>query len=266
MLEYKLINNNKKELVIIFQSAGRITTELFEKIISNNVDLSEVKKAHESYSWYKLKENKYVDYLYLEDFYSKSYGWYMFDEGKSIIDRLNMQLEQFIIKNGYKRVTAFGSSKGGTGALLYGIKNPYIDNVFSVVPQIHSVQYIDTYFKKYKKLFFPDSCLETEEYFNNIFYNENIYCEENYKNTKVYIYTGVGDEQFQEALHFNTFLGKKSIDNNIIINSSHKKHTPIVMDNVPFVRSALKIIHNRDVLRGPRLFNVDRRSYILKDK
>ncbi|WP_201627273.1 hypothetical protein [Psychrobacter immobilis] len=266
MIKYKLINNNRKELVIVFQSAGRITLELFDKIINNDVELSEVKKAHEKYSWYKLKENTYVDYLYLEDFYSKSYGWYMFDEGNSIIDKLNLHLERFIIDNKYKKVTAFGSSKGGTGALLYGIKNPYINRVFSVVPQIHSVQYIDTYFEKYKKLFFPKDDIDNEEYFNNIFYNEDLYCEENYRNTSVYIYTGVGDEQFQAALDFNNFLGKKNIDNNIIINSSQKKHTPIVMDNVPFVRSALKIIHNGDVMRGPRLFNVDRRSYILKDK
>lgn len=266
MFKYKLINNNKKELVVVFQSAGRITTDLFEKIINNTAKTSEIKEAHEHYSWYKLKENKYVDYLYLEDFYSNSYGWYMFDEGESIIDKLNKQLKDFIMLHGYENVTAFGSSKGGTGALLYGIKNPLINNVFSAVPQIHAVKYIDTYFKRYKELFFPEKSIKTENYFNNIFYNENIYSEESYKDTNIYIYTGVGDEQFQEALDFNIFLSTKNINNNVIINSSQKRHTPIVMDNIPFIRSALKIIHSRDVLKGPRLFNIDRRSYILNDK
>ncbi|MBO1218482.1 hypothetical protein [Mammaliicoccus sciuri] len=265
-MEYKLVSNNKKDLIIIFQSAGRIPKETFEKILRNDVSKSEVKKLHEKYTWFKFSEYDYVDYLYLEDFYSSSYGWYMFDAGHSIIDELNKELYDFIIKNEYKNVTAYGSSKGGTGALIYGIKNKLINNVFSLVPQIHAVDYIDKKLSDYKKLFFPDGDKKTENYFNSIFFNPDMYNEKNCENTNIFLYTGVGDEQFNETLEFNKYLNNKNINNNIIINSSLKKHNEIVMDNVPFVRSALKLIALRKEMKGPRLYNIDDNILILRDK
>ncbi|PTJ59741.1 hypothetical protein BU006_06260, partial [Mammaliicoccus sciuri] len=78
--------------------------------------------------------------------------------------------------------------------------------------------------------------------------------------------TGVGDEQFNETLKFNKYLNDKNINNNIIINSSLKKHNEIVMDNVPFVRSALKLIALRKEMKGPRLYNIDDNILILRDK
>ncbi|WP_192978114.1 hypothetical protein [Mammaliicoccus vitulinus] len=265
-MDYKLVNNNKKDLIIIFQSAGRIPKETFERITNNDVSKDEVKKLHEKYTWFKFSEFDYVDYLFLEDYYSKSYGWYMFDSGRSIIEELNKELHEFISKKNYKNVTAYGSSKGGTGALIYGIKNPLINNVFALVPQIHAVDYIDQKLSAFKKLFFPNDDKTTENYFNNIFFNEELYQESNYRNTNIYVYTGVGDEQFNEALKFNKYLNDKNINNNIIINSSLKRHNEIVMDNVPFVRSALKLVALEKVMKGPRLYNIDDNILILKDK
>ncbi|CAG7914649.1 hypothetical protein SSCS72_02450 [Mammaliicoccus sciuri] len=65
----------------------------------------------------------------------------------------------------------------------------------------------------------------------------------------------MGDEQFNETLGFNKYLNEK-INNNIIINSSLKKHNEIVMDNVPFVGSALKLIALRKEMKGPRLYTI----------
>ncbi len=265
-MEYKLINHGKKDLIIIFQSAGRIPKDSFDKILKNEISSEEIREFHKSYTWFKFCKYEFVDYLFIEDYYSNSYGWYMFDSGTSIIDNLNKEIYEFISKNNYKTVTAFGSSKGGTGALIYGIRNPLINNVFSLVPQIKSVDYIDKWLSPYKKLFFPQKNEEIENYFNDIFFNPELYQEKNYVNTNIYLYTGVGDEQFTEALLFNMYLNDKEINNNIIINSSLKKHNEIVMDNVPFVRSALKLIALKEIVKGPRLYNIKENIQILKDK
>jgi len=265
-MDYKLVDNNQNELIIIFQSAGRIPKETFERLLNGNVSKEEIKSLHEKYTWFKFSEYDYVDYLFIEDYYSNSYGWYMFDKGESIIDELNQELTDFITKKNYKKVTAYGSSKGGTGALIYGIKNPLINNVFALVPQIHAVDYIDRKLSPYKKLFFPNTDNNIENYFNNILFNDDFYKDTNYLNTTIYIYTGMGDEQFKETLKFNQYLKKIDVDNNIIINTSMKKHNEIVMENVPFVRSALKLIALNKTMKGPRLLNIDDDILLLKDK
>ncbi|PTJ55382.1 hypothetical protein BU006_13515, partial [Mammaliicoccus sciuri] len=82
-------------------------------------------------------------------------------------------MEEFNI---YKEhVVLYGGSKGGMGALIYGIKNKLINNVFSLVPQIHAVDYIDKKLSDYKKLFCPDGDKRTESYFNSIFFNPDMY-------------------------------------------------------------------------------------------
>lgn len=266
MIKGKLINNNSKTLTIVFQSAGRISSELFDRIYKKENVKEEVENAHKKYTWFKFSNASYSDFYFIEDYYSQSYGWYMFDEGKSIINELNEDLTNLIIENGYTNVTTFGSSKGGTAALLYGLLNPHIDNVFSLVPQIHVVDYINLRLAKYKKLFFPKQDEEIESYFDNIFFNENLYKNLSLKSTNIYFYTGVNDEQFDDLLTLNQKLDNRNCNNNIIINTSLKKHNGIVMENVPFVKSALEIITKKNFLKGPRLKRINSNTLLLKDK
>lgn len=156
--------------------------------------------------------------------------------------------------------------KGGTAALLYGLINPYINNVFSLVPQVHVVKYIDNKLSKYKSLFFPLNYEEKEDYFENIFFNQDLYIEENFTNTNIYFYTGVNDEQFEDLLELHQLLDSKQCNNNIIINTSLKTHNRIVTENVPFIKSALKIITNHRFMRGPRLKRINNNVLLLKDK
>lgn len=130
MIKGKLINNNSRNLVIVFQAVGVLSKEDFEEIINNRVTQDEVSIKHQKYSWYKFGNVDYADYFFIEDRFSSSYGWYMIDSGKSVINEFNKELEKFIVENGYNSVTAFGSSKGGSGALLYGLINPRINRVF----------------------------------------------------------------------------------------------------------------------------------------
>ncbi|AYU54380.1 hypothetical protein [Staphylococcus debuckii] len=266
MLKGLLVNNNSKNLTIIFQSAGRISKDLFERILNGSASYEEVKSAHEKYTWFKFSNYKYSDYYFVEDYFSQSYGWYMFDGGKSIINEFNEELSRFIKDRGYKNVTTYGSSKGGTAALLYGLINPNINNVFSLVPQVYTIKYINLKLSKYKRLFFPKDNPENEEYFDKIFFNEEIYSDKVISDTNIYIYTGINDEQFEDLLPLHQLLDKKVCNNNIIINSSMKGHNNIVMDNVPFINSALKIITLNQVMKGPRLKRVNSNVLLLKDK
>ena len=262
----KLIDNNSSNLTIIFQSAGRISIELFDNILEGKAETNEVKKAHEKYTWFKFSNDVYSDYYYIEDYYSESYGWYMFDKGKSIFNDINKEITELIKKKGYKNVTTYGSSKGGTGALLFGLINPLINNVFSLVPQIHVIKYINKKLPKYKKLFFPEENQEIENYFEQIFFNEDLYLEKNIQDTNLFFYTGINDEQVEDLLKLFHSLEKRNINNNIIINSSFKKHNDIVMDNVPFIKSALKIITTHKKMQGPRLREITSNVLILKDR
>ncbi|MGW7924723.1 hypothetical protein [Staphylococcus xylosus] len=264
MLNGKFVDNNSTKLTIVFQSAGRISHNLFDKILYGEATKEEVKKAHEKYTWFKFSNDQYSDYYFVEDYYSKSYGWYMFDEGNNIIHEINNSLTELIHSKNYETVTTYGSSKGGTAALLYGLINPNINNVFSLVPQVHVVKYINQKLLKYKTLFFPDE--NNEGYFDNIFFDKDLYDEENIKDTNIYFYTGINDEQFEDLLELYKLLDDLKCNNNIIINSSLKLHNDIVMDNTPFIKSALKIITNGAVMKGPRLKRVTSNVLLLKDK
>lgn len=266
LLKGLLVDNNSKNLTIIFQSAGRISKDLFDRILNGSASYEEVKSAHEKYTWFKFSKYKYSDYYFVEDYFSQSYGWYMFDGGKSIINEFNEELSRFIKDKKYENVTTYGSSKGGTAALLYGLINPNINNVFSLVPQVHAVKYIDLKLSKYKSLFFPNNSIDDEEYFDKIFFNDEIYSNKVTTGTNIYIYTGINDEQFDDLLPLHQLLDEKDCNNNIIINSSMKGHNNIVMDNVPFINSALKIITLNNVMRGPRLKRINSNVLLLKDK
>lgn len=115
----------------------------------------------------------------------------MFDKGKSIFNEINKDITELIKKKNYKNVTTYGSSKGGTAALLFGLINPLINNVFSLVPQIHVIKYIDKKLLKYKKLFFPEENKEVEKYFEEIFFNDDLYLEKNIKDTKLFSIQGL---------------------------------------------------------------------------
>lgn len=266
MLQGKLVDNKSSNLTIVFQSAGRISNDLFDEILNNEASMEDIKKAHEKYTWFNFSKDTYSDYYFIEDFYSNSYGWYMFNEGNNIIKEVNKSLTELIESKNYVTVTTYGSSKGGTAALLFGLINPKIDNVFSLVPQVHVIKYINEKLSKYKELFFPKDNNHLESYFENIFFDDEIYNQKDLSQTEIYFYTGVNDEQFEDLLELHKLLDEKKCNNNIIINTSLKLHNGIVMDNVPFIKSALKLITNDKLMKGPRLKRINSNVLLLKDK
>lgn len=241
MINGKLVKNNSNKLVIVFQSRGQIPDNIMDDILVNRINKDEIAKYHKKYNWYTISEDSDADYLFIEDFFSGCYGWYMIDSGECIIEDFNNSLTEFIIKHYYHEIIAFGSSKGGTGALLYGLINPMIKKVFALVPQIRVVSYIEKHMKRYWTLFFPTHSPEIESYINEIFFNELTYEKILNHNKDIYLYTGVGDEQFEESMRLHQLLSQKILKSNIIINISFKGHNPLVLDNLPFIESTLNM-------------------------
>lgn len=264
MINYELVCNNSKQLIILFQSAGRIPKEVLDKLLIGEVSTSEINNYHKKYNWFDFTQNEEYDYLFIEDFYNNSYGWYMIDNSNIIIQKINQSLLELINNNGYENVIAFGSSKGGTAALLYGLINPKINRVFSVVPQINSIKYIHKHMNKYKNLILRNAPESTLKEIDNIFYNDNIINNKHSKDTNIYIYTGIKDDQFNELVKLNKdVLCKKRVT--LIINNSLKKHTKLVTENYEFIKNMLYSIASSKKVEEQRLINIANRMYLLND-
>ncbi|SHE14117.1 Uncharacterised protein [Chlamydia abortus] len=190
----------------------------------------------------------------------------MIDSGKSIIDEFNQSLTDYIISHNYKEAIAFGSSKGGTGALLYGLINPMINKTLALVPQVKVVDYIEKHMKKYKILFFPEKSNIFEKDMNEIFFNETIYNNGFTLNKEIYLYTGIEDDQFEEAVQLSLFLNDKVQNNNFFINTSYKEHNLIVLDNLDFIEKLLRAIIHDQKITDERIISIREGIFLLKDK
>lgn len=257
-------NNNNKKLIIIFQSAGRIPMDIFPKIKNNQVTDSEVKQYHKKYNWLKFTK-KYIgaDFLIIEDYYSKSYGWYMLDQGEFIYEKLNKEISSFLEQRNYRKVIAFGSSKGGTGALLYGMLNKHITHVFAMVPQIKVATYINKYYTEYRDLFFGENFTEQKvTQIDSLLFSDKV--KLNQKNTIFYIYTGINDDQFNDILKYSNYLKEITKSNNLIINISEEKHSPIVTNNTDFVYNLLEAISEGKSVNEKRLIKLMKGYFLFK--
>ncbi len=224
------VKNNKRNLIIVFQSIGAMNKAMLADVVETK-DYKKYREQHKKYSWWSLTTVVEADYLFIEDYFSGAYGWYMIDQGRCIIDELNEDLTNFLKDKNYQNVISFGSSKGGTGALLYGISNPFINHVVSLVPQIKAITYIQRTLKDYYSLFFPSKNEELESILNNYFLNRDNYVKEKCGKTNVTLYTGVHDTQFNEINHVSKILMNQVAKSNLLINTGKKKHTALVVDN-----------------------------------
>ena len=263
MLHGKHFQNGRKTLVIVFQNAAKPLNEAIPNIYLNKISQAEVSEMHEQYTWIKFaKTCSKVDYLFVKDHFSSVYGWYIMDEGKFIYEEFNKQLTMFIKKNKYKRVISFGSSKGGTGALLYGLINPFITDVFSLVPQINVATFINKLCPNEKSLFFHNS-LEFEQKVNNLFYSSDLYND--YSQTNINFYTGSQDIQFNNLLEYRKFLKDKNIVSKLYLNRSDEKHTRLVNQYTNFIYSFLEDLIEEEDRRTNRLtYQISEECFILK--
>jgi hypothetical protein len=268
IFKYKHIINNSNTLLIIFQSGGRLPIEALDGVLNNTISQEKIAEYHSKYNWFKLTKNKKIDFLFLEDHFSKAYGWYIVDSGRLIYEQFNKDLEELLSRFNYKNVIAFGSSKGGYGALLYGLINSKINTVFTMVPQIEAVTYIDNHYSRWKKLFFPNKDIAIESKVNNIFFDNEFYNgrEDIIYKTNVFLYTGVKDEQYLQQVRFDEFFDGKIKNKNLIVNTSNENHGAIVVDNQDFIYAMLKALYNKKRVNSERLKFIKRGLFVLDKK
>ncbi len=263
MLHGKHFQNGSDTLVIVFQNAGKPLNDAIPAIFKQEVDQKQVALMHERYTWIKFAERvKAADYLFVKDHFSKVYGWYLIDSGKFIHEKFNMELTQFIQKYRYKKVIAFGSSKGGTGALLYGLMNPLITDVFSLVPQIHVADYINILCPAEKSLFFAENAI-FEERVNEVFYSAPLYDKRS--STRICFYTGLEDIQFSALLTYRHFLQEKGIKSQLFLNRGNERHTRLVNQYTPFIFGVLEdLIRDETKRTNEQTVQIGADTYILK--
>ncbi|PEH49702.1 hypothetical protein [Enterococcus faecium] len=249
MIEGKHIKNNSDTLVIVLQGVFSKTNEMYAKsIVNGQIDEESVKNLHNYYHFMKLSQrNDKRDYLYLKDYYSKLYGWYIFDHGKFIYEELSQKIEQLIMENNYKKVYLVGSSKGGAGSILMALHNKFIDKVFAMVPDLRIST--DGFGDSGKDLFFNNDKL-FEEQVKNIFNNDIIFKDMKYatKKTSFYFFTGVRDYGFKELVNFHRKLNEVlDIHSQLLIMPTPEPHNPLIKNHTKLVTSLIQRL-DQDIL------------------
>ncbi|MGN7384066.1 hypothetical protein [Paenibacillus sp. SAFN-117] len=141
-----------------------------------------------------------------------------------------------------------------------------INKTLALVPQVKVVDYIEKHMKKYKILFFPEKSNIFEKDMNEIFFNETIYNNGFTLNKEIYLYTGIEDDQFEEAVQLSLFLNDKVQNNNFFINTSYKEHNLIVLDNLDFIEKLLRAIIHDQKITDERIISIREGIFLLKDK
>lgn len=254
----KHINNGSDTLVIVLQGVFSKTNEMYaKKIIKNQITNESVKNLHEYYHFMKLSQkSEDRDYLYLQDYYSKLYGWYIFDNGKFIYTELSKKIEQFIRKNNYKKIYLIGSSKGGAGAILMALHNNFIDKVFAMVPDLRIST--DGFGDSGKHLFFNDDKI-FEEQVKNIFKSDTIfeYVEHAIKKPNFYFFTGVRDYGFKELVNFHRKLNEKlNINSQLLILPTPELHNPLIKNHTNLVTSLIQNLDQEKIWREDEFTSV----------
>lgn len=199
----KHIQNDSDTLIVVFQGAyTKLKEEYITKVFQGVIPQEEVEKAHLQYHFFKLSDTfKTVDFFFLEGYYNKLYGWYMMEHGRFIFNEISDHLTNFIKEYNYKRVVLIGSSKGGVGAILIGLTNPLIDEVFCMIPDLR-VNTEPLGDLANLNLFMGNS--KFKDQVKNIFKNEQLFSllDAKKKETEFTFLTGVHDYGFQDLANF----------------------------------------------------------------
>lgn len=120
-VSYIFTNNKSKNLVIVFSGIGS--------------DYN-YRRSFKASSW---------DQLYIKDSWAEGVSYYLYENGSNHPEKLTSSfIEQFLSTHQYAKIATFGSSKGGTSAIYFGLKH-HVDEIYAVVKkQIESNVNSDT--------------------------------------------------------------------------------------------------------------------------
>lgn len=260
-LNYEFLDNDADVLIIAFQSAGRIPIDVYPRIQDSSIPDDEVRAMHDRLNWMKFaKSYPKADYLFPKDYYSKSYGWYVCDGGDFFHEQFARELDDFITERKYRRVVAFGSSKGGTASLLYGMMSAHITDVFAMVPQIE----ISRYWKKHLPALLPGILGSSEPESVSLALDTLMSSKEVRKNvsdTNFWTYTGIKDDQYKQIIQWHDAWGGES-QHNLVINTNPDRHTPLVSGYQDFLLGAVRAIAECRPVVSSRLSRIQDGVYL----
>lgn len=251
--------NGSHILLIAFQSAGRITQEEMPKVISGEIDQREVAEKHLRLNWKNINNNlniPKVDILFVTDHLSRSYGWYVMDGGEFVHEEINASLSKFLDGRDYRKVVTFGSSKGGTAALLFGHMNEHVSDIISLVPQIKIGQYWRKYYKNSLGLISgsSDPKLVMEKLDKLL---PNVTSRANPSGKRFILYTGTHDDQFREIMQYSNYLTEKKINSELYVNALSQKHTPLVTENLDTIYHLVEsVTKDAPILPGRKVLQI----------
>lgn len=258
----KFVDNNAQNLIIVFQSAGRVPGEAIKAYLERKISDQQIAGYHSKYNWFNLsKKEQRADYYYIEDHYSGIYGWYISDFGKSIVNKIQNEIQGIATAKKYKNVVTFGSSKGGSGALVHGILSPYVNRIFALVPQIDVTKFIDIHFPLLKPLIFPNKDDEVNQNNMHNILNFIDFSKVNRRKT-IFLYTSIFDEQFQELNSLMKAESNKLISITRMINVERKNHSSAVFDNLSFIYQVLTNVTVKKRTVNKSLFKIQPRLFV----
>lgn len=132
-VSYIFTNNKSKNLVIVFSGIGS--------------DYN-YRRSFKASSW---------DQLYIKDSWAEGVSYYLYENGSNHPEKLTSSfIEQFLSTHQYAKIATFGSSKGGTSAIYFGLKH-HVDEIYAGACQYLLGDYLGIYHEKsnsgyYKKV------------------------------------------------------------------------------------------------------------------
>ena len=120
-IEYIYVNNSAKQLVLVFDGIG--------------ADYN-YRRSFRKSSW---------DQLYIKDSWAGGVSYYLYENGNNHPEKITSDfIVRFLLNHHYNKIVTFGSSKGGSSALYFGLKH-HFDEVYAGACQYRVGDYIGIY-------------------------------------------------------------------------------------------------------------------------
>lgn len=227
-IKSKFVDNNSKVLSIVFQ--GTLAIEKF----------SDIEKRHDFFRYNEIFELKNSNILYISDFFSSSYGYYILDYGSFIIKEIQDYVTKVIKEKEYDQILLFGYEKGGFAALLYGGLLDEVNVVNAVVPNINILEKIEK--SQYSKKILENFQDNHFEYVKSLLYTSI----QDGRKKKFNIYTNLNNIEFELQNKIYKFLKINDYDVNFIIGNEK--------NDVEFLKENMKNIIN-DSIKKKRIID-----------
>lgn len=151
------------------------------------------------YDLVKIFEHSNLYLLWIKDDIFGNNGYYTFNNGNiEFLYAVNELIQHIIYEQKLKDCALVGGSKGGSAALILGLKFNY-KTIISIVPQTRIAKFIIEYHSRLKKCMFgTDDSDHIEKNFGDFI--DEIIDQDIFEDKNVYLITSKNDVQYQEHI------------------------------------------------------------------